>query len=1162
MTQYNYVTAGKRLNAVAVRVNRQVVRLPILTERPDWSKAIAIAICPVCGDSKGHCYLFPDGNAFCVKCWQNFPPAYCSIPIALRFDEPEAESPVVSPLALRAVNDEALEVINALDAAVTAQALQELRGYPNDLAAWLTQRGIRFGSVADLRLKVSAQVLAKIKVRDATEPFLWLPVVSFYAFAEPHIVGFQLRRIASNADPKYLTVRFLDKAPSVHIALPTPDRRDGQRWSSLFVAEGILKAEAIAYFLGAPAVAALGTGALRKALSMIVIAARQWHNEANLFTAPITLAPDADAREKEEVAKAWWQTAQILERQGCPVSFAVWSPRWKGIDDALLAGEKPVIVTAAAWLASLDPTVRNELLKTKVRPRLLLDSELAELVDLPESVAPPAKVVTEVYEATERMEVWLTTFAQAHRALERPRAIVVLDASPTGSGKTKAAANLRRRDLRKAGLPVRRIVYIAPEVKRPAVKELEAWRLLVGRDSECVYWERLQILENEGLDRIGHRVCAHCPMRTMCGYRAQKARNAARMRVSWQSYSPRDGDLVILDEFSRLPLWRDFSIDRDRFDALLQRVERFGTGGERLANALRQIRAWLDTGETKQHDQLASLFAGAENALNALADEVLTLISDIRPTREWVYKKRDDPPRGFWWVLAMVDILRGFVVGQVWCEKGTLRIKRLDPKLGTMMRKATGVLILDATADPAELERLLGAPVVAVRSDDPEIFPQVLQVPLGAMTHKARPESKRRWLWLVKQCVTALQAKGYLPPNARYGVLTHKDAADAAQAIFGKETVAGWWGRDERATNAFYEAGVQVLVAAGLPHRNLSAIAAERLKAGTRERTLRKARLDSDGRWWTVKREFADPDLAAAVNRESAVAYLQAAGRLRQNRRSEPCYLVVFDAEPLPPELSPTILPPEAVLPPEVLAEWQRRRQRGFGIINALRQRAMAERIARIAKAVTVYRHAVGKEPDCRWLSQATGLPRRTVWRLTRESWQVTKLCHTFDERMGKEGRKGFDANEWHTLVTDPPPEVTTLDDAIKAFLREGLPVPKRALARRFGVSHVAVIKRERQLALTLHDPPLPVPKPQATVASEATEPQAEPAPTPLCPACGEPLDPEPDGKAACIGCGRAYNTRDGTVNGQAFKPSWLTDGSRGALQWGESKEKRQRPEA
>jgi hypothetical protein len=627
----------------------------------------------------------------------------------------------------------------------------------------------------------------------------------------------------------------------------------------------------------------------------------------------------------------------------------------------------------------------------------------------------------------------------------------------------------------------------------------------VGRDSFCSFWERLQVVEAEGLTQVGKRICAHCPVRKQCAYYAQKQSSGRRYwRISWQSYSPKKGDFLVLDEFSRLPLWRDFTVAPDQLAGFVTLLDRLGAP-EPILEAFKALQKTINQNRSLSHDEVAQLFnAGQPDRWDAFSNKLLTLYADIRRVREWVFKQTDERVTWLGWAQAIADIFRGHLVGQVWVEAGTLKVKVLDSKVRDAVRKASAVLVLDATADPTEVERLLDIKVAVVKSDEPEKFPTVLQVPLGALPHRARPDAQRRWLWTAKQVVEALKRKGWLPAKAKVGVLTHKSAAPIAQQMFGKEAVVGWFGRDDRATNAFYEAGVQVLVVVGLPHRNIGSIAAERLRAGEKRRVLRKARMSSE--YWVVLKEFADPDPAKAVRREAEIAYLQAAGRLRQGRRSEPCYMVVLDAEPLPEALNPAVIPPEKVLPTELLQDWQRRRQRGVAVANALRQKAAAERLAKAMEAVALYRKVIGSDPQGSWLAKAIGVPLRTAWRLLK---QVTQTVPYISEKRREDEDTPELAQMYGTLCV-------TLEDAIRAFLSAGYPLPVRALARRFGICDAKVRRLARRLAT---EPPSIATEP----SDQPSEPSDQPAtintkewlasfsvpnlPTlsePLCPACSE----------------------------------------------------------
>jgi hypothetical protein len=101
--------------------------------------------------------------------------------------------------------------------------------------------------------------------------------------------------------------------------------------------------------------------------------------------------------------------------------------------------------------------------------------------------------------------------------------------------------------------------------------------------------------------------------------------------------------------------------------------------------------------------------------------------------------------------------------------------------------------------------------------------------------------------------------------------------------------------------------------------------------------------------------------------------------------------MVVLDAEPLPEALNPVVISPEKVLPTELWQDWQRRRQRGAVVANALRQKAAAERLAKAAEAVRLYREVVGEDPKPAWLAQVLGVHRNWARKLLVE---VTQTAH------------------------------------------------------------------------------------------------------------------------------------------------------------------------
>jgi hypothetical protein len=236
--------------------------------------------------------------------------------------------------------------------------------------------------------------------------------------------------------------------------------------------------------------------------------------------------------------------------------------------------------------------------------------------------------------------------------------------------------------------------------------------------------------------------------------------------------------------------------------------------------------------------------------------------------------------------------------------------------------------------------------------------------------------------------------------------------------------------------------------------------------------------------------------------------------------------MVVLDAEPLPEALNPVVIPPEKVLPTELWQDWQRRRQRGALVANALRQKAAAERLAKAMEAVALYRKVIGTDPQGSWLAKAIGVPLRTAWRLLK---QVTQTMPYISEKR-KEDEEPTELTQMYGTLC------VTLEDAVRAFLSAGYPLPVRALARRFGICDAKVRRLARRLATKppstdqLADQPATIDTEDWLASFNA--PELPTVSEPICPACGEPLEPEPDGTAACVGCGRVWVVIPNTERG------------------------------
>ena len=97
---------------------------------------------------------------------------------------------------------------------------------------------------------------------------------------------------------------------------------------------------------------------------------------------------------------------------------------------------------------------------------------------------------------------------------------------------------------------------------------------------------------------------------------------------------------------------------------------------------------------------------------------------------------------------------------------------------------------------------------------------------------------------------------------------------------------------------------------------------------------------------------------------------------------------------------------------------------------------------------------------------------------------------------------------------------------AVATFLNEGYPVPYRAFARRFGVSKDTVRRLVARMRKHMEQHGIE-PKGMEKAYEEAiAREQARfvpPDPAPPCPECGTELEPDQNGQAACVGCGRVW---------------------------------------
>lgn len=1071
--------------------------------RPRWCKFKSIIVCPSCGDDRGHCGILTEGE----------------------FAElPSSHEVSPSPIALRFAHESVKETLNCLRDAT--EALQHYRQIAPDFASWLSQRGVRFGCVADLVGKARLSTIAMVKLPKtitAKDMGFWLPLIYYPHPSEWFHTGLQIRFLAK--EPKYVTIRFSDRTPLCHVALPTQDRSDGRRFARVWLTEGVLKAEAIAFYLGDVAVASVGLPN-QTALKMAMEAARWWSEGANLVSAPIVVAPDNDV-EKKEVVRAWWRAIQYLQREGFDVIVATWSPEHKGIDDALVAGVQPEMVSPDEWLCRIAQHLPPREVEALVgfRPKKWLWVE-----DLPATLK-PLTFKSEL--GNEPVDVFAdrASLPQALKeAIDRGFRFVHI-ALRTGEGKTHAALRLRRKDLRG-----KRLVFIHPAPHQlPDNFIPKGWHRVFGRSHrgyirepaggyrEANEGEKPDILPNCSFAPLlrlavlhGYRAadfCAVCPIRRECkrvGYLAQREQAHRKRRVI-QSWWQVDGSVrdatVIIDEPSQIGLFADASFTPEHIDHAIGSLvfadissERIG----RLQEGLRQLREAVGSGKVLSRGEVASFFD--HDDLQALAAQP----SDPQKRKQTAqlimeqwrqFKTANISPL---WLKTLAEILTGQLEGDVWAEEGRLNLRWRDPRWAFIKQAARTVILLEANKSTEQLcaELGLSRSEVCRIAGEPEVLPKnLLQVVDVPPLHRKMPiERATRYLRLVKW---SLERKG-IEDDARLGILLPKRYVEVARRLWRKAFV-GWFGCHDRGTNTFYEQGITTLVVIGMPVANLSCILARHGLAGQRKRVWRF--YEVAGGYVAVK-EFADEKAAQIVRDALRDGYRQVAGRLRQILRSEPCTLIVVGSQP-------TGLPTTPIFVKELVGEEAYRSvipdaSKRTEAANRVKRWAMIERMKKVEEAARLWRQVFGTDPPVGWLTKATGIPRETLKR-----WR--RVCQNGSHDISKKETGAL------SLPPSCDPLWHTLPDAIKVFLTAGYPLPVRALAQRFGVHHEKVRRLARRLLA------------QTTSEDSPTEhvPVTLPEPASQCLQCGEPLEWEArDGGfiAACVGCGRLFEFKKGGV--------------------------------
>lgn len=325
--------------------------------RSQWRKFLALIVCPACGDDRGHAGILELG------------PDERLADLGVR-PIPDGQRPSARwDPRLPTSRDEALRLAFWLrrwmdrwpeGAEETRRALIQHRGFPEELADRMVRRGVRLVRPARLAwlirhapLELEVAVVPLLRNR----PGFLLPVCWFLPRDGLGLAAVQVRYVGGG-DPRYRTGRLFRRwtPPAAWLepggkpvlsgepAPPWPFR-DGSGAPRIpgpvLITEGWFKAAVAAELLEAPAVGFLGVP--RQSLAI----ARRLRR---LGVRQVWLAPDRDDPPRPAVQEAFQELARVLREARLEVRFLEW-PDGKGIDDALLAGWRPVAFYRAVFSA-------------------------------------------------------------------------------------------------------------------------------------------------------------------------------------------------------------------------------------------------------------------------------------------------------------------------------------------------------------------------------------------------------------------------------------------------------------------------------------------------------------------------------------------------------------------------------------------------------------------------------------------------------------------------------------------------------------------------------------------------------------------------------------------------------------------------------------------
>ena len=313
--------------------------------------------CPVCKGASSYCLTFEDGWTICGRIesehaaglgWlhntsagHDWPdrvfPAPAPMPIIRRAAPPTLDAIYRRLLALCPLSD-------AHRAQLEQRGMEGARitsGRYGSLPA-TGRRAIAEALVAEFGSAAAGETPGLYRRRDNTGASYWTIAGRaglLIAITDPTVLitGFQIRADDTGDGSRYQWLSSKDREGGTSSGAPLhverPIAGDVDPSAPVIITEGPLKSAIAADRLGCIVIAVPGVSVIAGVLPAL----------RELGSADVIIAYDMDAGENPHVLRSRDDLAAMLLAGGCAIELATWDARYKGLDDALLAGEEPIV---------------------------------------------------------------------------------------------------------------------------------------------------------------------------------------------------------------------------------------------------------------------------------------------------------------------------------------------------------------------------------------------------------------------------------------------------------------------------------------------------------------------------------------------------------------------------------------------------------------------------------------------------------------------------------------------------------------------------------------------------------------------------------------------------------------------------------------------------